>query len=376
MLQSLQLFDAVVIVPLLQIVWVLLIMVSGNLYFQEFNRFSSLQLAMFGVGMALLLLGIWCLAPSATEEAEGGSSGAKLLEGSSVLEQQAAQANSTAAFRLLEGTRDKPMLAELDAQALLQLPPRQLLAVLRHLQLEPRSEQQSKVLEQQLVQIAWQQKQQQSKLTTLQQAQQQPLGTGGVRRPAEDPGSKCRVQVASNPLFEGEGSDSADEQQPGLVPLAAPPAFATYALGAAQQVQRPPRQQGSINISSSVWVGQQGRRSSAAKLRAAARGAATRLQHSVVETVELMAGMVRPVPASAQSASMPAACTVSLPVQPMYSTGRLWCTLLYSCVAQYHSYMACLQGRSEHLKAASVFMMPMLAPSARRTVVARPSPNS
>ena len=64
-MQGLMLFPAVVIVPMLEIQWVLFIMVSGGLYFRDFETFSKLQLAMFGVGVFVLLLGIFCLIPDA-----------------------------------------------------------------------------------------------------------------------------------------------------------------------------------------------------------------------------------------------------------------------------------------------------------------------
>lgn len=65
LMQGLLLFPAVVIVPMLEIQWVLFIMVSGGLYFGDFEIFSKLQLAMFGVGVFVLLLGIFCLIPDA-----------------------------------------------------------------------------------------------------------------------------------------------------------------------------------------------------------------------------------------------------------------------------------------------------------------------
>ena len=49
---------------MLEILWVLFIMVSGGIYFGDFERFSKLQLAMFGIGVFTLLLGIFCLIPS------------------------------------------------------------------------------------------------------------------------------------------------------------------------------------------------------------------------------------------------------------------------------------------------------------------------
>jgi len=65
-MQGLVLFPAVVIVPMLEIQWVLFIMVSGGLYFKDFETFSKLQLAMFGVGVFVLLLGIFCLIPDSS----------------------------------------------------------------------------------------------------------------------------------------------------------------------------------------------------------------------------------------------------------------------------------------------------------------------
>ncbi len=64
LLQGLVLFPAVVIVPMLEILWVLFIMVSGGLYFGDFETFDTLQIAMFCVGVFVLLLGIFCLIPS------------------------------------------------------------------------------------------------------------------------------------------------------------------------------------------------------------------------------------------------------------------------------------------------------------------------
>lgn len=63
-LQGLLLFPGVVIIPMLEILWVLFILVSGSIYFGDFETFSKLQLAMFGTGVFILLLGIFCLIPS------------------------------------------------------------------------------------------------------------------------------------------------------------------------------------------------------------------------------------------------------------------------------------------------------------------------
>lgn len=63
LMQGLMLFPAVVIVPLLEILWVLFIMVSGGIYFGDFEAWNRLQLIMFGVGVFVLLWGMFCLMP-------------------------------------------------------------------------------------------------------------------------------------------------------------------------------------------------------------------------------------------------------------------------------------------------------------------------
>ena len=44
----------------------LFIMVSGGIYFGDFEKFSKLEAAMFGTGVFIMLLGIFCLIPSDT----------------------------------------------------------------------------------------------------------------------------------------------------------------------------------------------------------------------------------------------------------------------------------------------------------------------
>ena len=63
LVQGLLLFPAMVIVPMLEVMWMLFILVSGGIYFRDFQTFSKLQLAMFGVGVFILLLGMACLIP-------------------------------------------------------------------------------------------------------------------------------------------------------------------------------------------------------------------------------------------------------------------------------------------------------------------------
>ncbi|GAB4819059.1 hypothetical protein N2152v2_006105 [Parachlorella kessleri] len=173
-LVGLRWFDASVIIPLLQIIYVMLNMVSGNLYFQEFNRFSQLQLIMFLVGTGLLLLGIYCLTPSVQGK---GDSHAE------VLEEQDTVGDATVAARLLgegagksspavAGPRHQqpapplcllPGLGQLDIQALMRLPHKQMLAVLHQLELVPRTEEEARLLERVLANIAWQQQRQQAR---------------------------------------------------------------------------------------------------------------------------------------------------------------------------------------------------------------------
>ncbi len=49
--QGLRLFSVMVIVPLLQICWVLFSTVSGLVYFKEYESFSALQSGMFVLGI-------------------------------------------------------------------------------------------------------------------------------------------------------------------------------------------------------------------------------------------------------------------------------------------------------------------------------------
>lgn len=41
--QGIQLFDAVIIIPMLQLGWTILAVISGGVYFQEFHSFTMLQ---------------------------------------------------------------------------------------------------------------------------------------------------------------------------------------------------------------------------------------------------------------------------------------------------------------------------------------------
>ena len=50
-LQALRLFPAVVIVPTMQISWTLFSVVSGGIYYQEYQAFTAFTASMFGLGV-------------------------------------------------------------------------------------------------------------------------------------------------------------------------------------------------------------------------------------------------------------------------------------------------------------------------------------
>ncbi len=56
--QALRLFPVSIIMPILQIVWVLFSIVSGSLYYQEYKTLDALSGSMFGVGIVIMIIGI------------------------------------------------------------------------------------------------------------------------------------------------------------------------------------------------------------------------------------------------------------------------------------------------------------------------------
>ena len=52
-LQGLRMFPAMIIVPLMQICWTLFSIVSGLLYFEEYEAFNALKGCMFALGVAV-----------------------------------------------------------------------------------------------------------------------------------------------------------------------------------------------------------------------------------------------------------------------------------------------------------------------------------
>ncbi|XP_024371631.1 probable magnesium transporter NIPA8 isoform X2 [Physcomitrium patens] len=71
---GLALFDAILIVPMLQIVWTFFSIFTGFIYFEEYRVFGRFRAAMFGVGVLALFVGMSLLAPQAPQLGSKGSS--------------------------------------------------------------------------------------------------------------------------------------------------------------------------------------------------------------------------------------------------------------------------------------------------------------
>ncbi|CAA0824592.1 Probable magnesium transporter NIPA8 [Striga hermonthica] len=67
--EGLSLFDAILIVPMFQIVWTFFSICTGFVYFQEYQVFDALRTTMFILGMISVFIGISLLAP---DELRGG----------------------------------------------------------------------------------------------------------------------------------------------------------------------------------------------------------------------------------------------------------------------------------------------------------------
>ncbi|KDP41887.1 hypothetical protein JCGZ_26905 [Jatropha curcas] len=67
--EGLSLFDAILIVPMFQIVWTFFSICTGFVYFQEYQVFDALRTTMFILGMTCVFIGISLLAP---DEPRGG----------------------------------------------------------------------------------------------------------------------------------------------------------------------------------------------------------------------------------------------------------------------------------------------------------------
>lgn len=61
--RALQRFDAVFIIPVLQVIWILFSIISGGLYFQEFNDLDLFNGMMFILGVLFIVIGVYFLTP-------------------------------------------------------------------------------------------------------------------------------------------------------------------------------------------------------------------------------------------------------------------------------------------------------------------------
>eukprot|EP00002_Diphylleia_rotans_P033229 TRINITY_DN7041_c0_g1_i2.p1 TRINITY_DN7041_c0_g1~~TRINITY_DN7041_c0_g1_i2.p1 ORF type:complete len:373 (-),score=63.31 TRINITY_DN7041_c0_g1_i2:1008-2126(-) len=61
---GLKLFDAMVIIPMLQVFWTTFSIISGGIFFDEFARMSAHESALFFLGVMTVMLGVFSLAPS------------------------------------------------------------------------------------------------------------------------------------------------------------------------------------------------------------------------------------------------------------------------------------------------------------------------
>eukprot|EP00890_Picochlorum_soloecismus_P005143 jgi/Picsp_1/562/NSC_00559-R1_protein len=62
--KALRLFPVSIIMPVLQVGWVILSMVSGSVYFQETADMGTVEKIMFGVGTVILIVGVWLITTS------------------------------------------------------------------------------------------------------------------------------------------------------------------------------------------------------------------------------------------------------------------------------------------------------------------------
>ena len=61
--KSLKLFPAIVIVPTMQIGWTIFSIISGGIYFQEFQEYGPLAMSMFLLGVSIIMVGVFYLTP-------------------------------------------------------------------------------------------------------------------------------------------------------------------------------------------------------------------------------------------------------------------------------------------------------------------------
>jgi hypothetical protein len=68
---GLAMFDAILIVPMLQIVWTFFSIFTGFIYFEEYRVLDNFRATMFGVGVLALFVGMSLLAPQAPQVSKG-----------------------------------------------------------------------------------------------------------------------------------------------------------------------------------------------------------------------------------------------------------------------------------------------------------------
>ena len=76
--RALQRFDAVFIIPVLQVIWILFSIISGGLYFKEFESLDVFDGIMFIAGVLLILIGVFLLSPKDSDVRIDGSGEATL----------------------------------------------------------------------------------------------------------------------------------------------------------------------------------------------------------------------------------------------------------------------------------------------------------
>lgn len=68
--KGLRLYESSVIVPMLQVFWTFFSILCGGIYFGEFNDFSAFQTTMFILGVSIVIVGVYFLAPSSADSAD------------------------------------------------------------------------------------------------------------------------------------------------------------------------------------------------------------------------------------------------------------------------------------------------------------------
>ena len=67
---ALKKFDGLIIIPLLQVFWTTSAILQGGVYFQEFDKFSRAQSIGFTMGVLIVFIGVYLLAPVDPSDSE------------------------------------------------------------------------------------------------------------------------------------------------------------------------------------------------------------------------------------------------------------------------------------------------------------------